>query len=115
MIIQFILTAGVCFCLLYAFNQIKRWPVSFVIALVAVAGLIFIWYPGLANSLAVWVGVSRGADLLFYIWIIISMFMILNLHIRNRSLDRKISAILREIALAKPRRPDDDQTRPDGD
>ena len=108
MIIQFILTAGVCICLLYAFNQIKRWPVSVTIALVAIAGLIFIWHPGWANTLAKWVGVSQGNDLMFYIWIIISMFMILNLHIRNRSIDRKISAILREISLAKPWRPDQD-------
>jgi len=108
MIIQFVLTAGVCLCLLYAFNQFKRWPVSFAIALVAVAGLIFIWYPNLANSLAKFVGVSRGADLLFYLWIIISMFVILNLHMRNRSIDRKISAILREISLAKPWRPGGD-------
>ena len=108
MIIQYVLTAGVCLCLLYAFNQIKLWPVSFAIALVAVAGLVFIWYPELSNSLAKLVGVHRGADLMFYIWIIISMFVILNLHIRNRSIDRKLAAIVREIALAKPWRPEGD-------
>ena len=105
MIIQFVLTAGVCLCLLYAFNQIKRWPRSFAIALVAIAGLIFIWYPEWTNTIAVWVGVSRGADLMFYIWIIISVFVILNLHIRNRMVDRKLAAIVRELALIKPDRP----------
>ncbi len=104
MIIQFILTAGVCICLLYAFNQIKRWPLSFAIALVATLGLIFIWQPEWSNWLAVWVGVSRGADLMFYIWIVISMFVILNLHIRNRVVDRKLTAIVRELALIKPQR-----------
>ena len=43
-----------------------------------------------------------------YIWIIIIMFALLNLHIRNRLNDRKIAAIVREIALAKPRKPDDE-------
>jgi hypothetical protein len=109
MIIQFMLTAGVCLCLLYAFNQFKQWPVSLAIALVAIFGLVIIWYPEVANSLAVWVGVSRGADLLFYAWILISMFVILNLHIRNRSIDRKIAIILREVALAYPLRPDADK------
>jgi len=107
MIIQFVLTAGVCLCLLYAFNQIKRWPLSFAIALVATFGLVFIWHPEWANSLAVWVGVSRGADLMFYIWIVISMFVILNLHIRNRVVDRKLAAIVREIALIKPEYPNE--------
>ena len=105
MIIQFVLTAGVCLCLLYAFNQIKRWPLSLAIALVAILGVGCIWHPKWANSLAVWVGVSRGADLMFYIWIVISMFVILNLHIRNRVVDRKLAAIVRELALLKPRRP----------
>ena len=106
MIIQFVLTAGVCLCLLYAFNQIKRWPVSMGIALVAVFGLAIIWYPQVANDLAELVGVGRGADLLLYSWILISMFVILNLHISNRSIDRKLAVIVREIAIAEPWRPD---------
>jgi hypothetical protein len=105
MTIQFVLTAGVCLCLLYAFNQIKRWPLSFAIALVAILGLIFIWHPEWTNSIAVSVGVSRGADLMFYIWIVISMFVILNLHIRNRMVDRKLAVIVRELALTRPERP----------
>ena len=36
------------------------------------------------------------------------MFALLNLHIRNRLNDRKIAAIVREIALAKPWKPDKD-------
>ena len=87
MIIQFILTAGVCICLLYAFNRSSRTVL-----------------PEWSNWLAVWVGVSRGADLMFYIWIVISMFVILNLHIRNRVVDRKLTAIVRELALIKPQR-----------
>ena len=108
MIIQYVLTAGVCLCLLYAFNQIKRWPLSLAIALVAVCGLVFIWYPDLANSLAELVGVARGADLLLYSWIVISMFVILNLHIRNRSIDRRIAVIVRKISLSDPWRPEAD-------
>ena len=46
--------------------------------------------------------------IIHYIWIIIIMFALLNLHIRNRLNDRKIAAIVREIALAKPRKPDDE-------
>ena len=77
MIIQYILTAGVCLCLLHAFNQIRLWPVSLGIAMAAAFGLIIIWYPEVANSLAELVGVGRGADLLLYSWIVISMFVIL--------------------------------------
>lgn len=105
MIIQIFLTIGVCICLLYAFNQIRLRPVSLAIALVAIIGLVFIWYPELTTMLALLVGVSRGADLIYYIWIIIIMFALLNLHIRNRLNDRKIAAIVRAIALSKPWKP----------
>ncbi len=109
MIIQIFLTAGVSICLLYAFNQIRLRPLSIAIALVAIVGLVFIWYPDLTNMLAKLVGVGRGADLIYYIWIIIIMFALLNLHIRNRFNDRKIAAIVREIALAKPWKPGEDR------
>ena len=109
MIIQIFLTAGVSICLLYAFNQIRLRPLSIAIALVAIVGLVFIWYPDLTNMLAKLVGVGRGADLIYYIWIIIIMFALLNLHILNRFNDRKIAAIVREIALAKPWKPGEDR------
>ena len=65
MIIQIFLTAGVSICLLYAFNQIRLRPLSIAIALVAIVGLVFIWYPDLTNMLAKLVGVGRGADLIY--------------------------------------------------
>jgi len=110
MIIQFLLTAGVGLCLLYAFNQFKRWPVSLGITFLAIFGLVIIWNPDLANDLAYAVGVSRGADLLLYCWIVISILVILNLHIRNREIDRRIARILRKISVSEPWRPEDEDS-----
>jgi hypothetical protein len=88
----------------YACAQYARAPaIGLVSMLAAVAGLYFVWLPKHATWLAELVGIGRGVDLILYIWVIISLVVMLNLHLKLRSQMELITTLARQIAIAGAR------------
>jgi small membrane protein len=106
MLIQIVLTLALVAYGAYAQFQRRTSEIITVLSMMAcVAGLILVWNPGLANNLAHIAGVGRGADLVFYIFIAVSGFIGLHLHLgADRNL-RMITELARAIALQAPLRP----------
>lgn len=98
--ISYLLTLLILPCFLYAF---RAWRVSRLVAtaLVVAAWLAlgFVWAPALANRLAEWLGVGRGADLVLYVYCSISFLLILDLALKLRIQHQMITRLAREIAL----------------
>lgn len=104
MIIQVILTVGLLLCLSYAFLQRQKARyVSLAIEVVAFAGICFVLAPEWTNRLAHMVGVGRGADLILYCWLLISLMVSINLQFKILDLQRLLTELTREIALQAPR------------
>jgi small membrane protein len=102
MIAQLVLTALLLGVLLYAWTEYRRSPaVAGVAVLVAIGGLYFVWFPDHATALAELVGIGRGVDLILYIWVVISLLVMLNLHLKLRAQMELITELAREIAIAK--------------
>jgi small membrane protein len=88
----------------YAWTEYSRSPaIGFVSMLAAGAGLYFVWLPSHATWLAGMVGIGRGVDLILYVWIVISLIVMLNLHLKLRSQMELITALAREVAIANAR------------
>lgn len=106
MIIQVLLVAGLMVALVYALaqRQRSRW-VAGAIGLASVAGIVLVLHPEQANQLARAVGVGRGADLILYCWIVISLVASLNLHLRIQRLQGDLTVLARELALLSPTPP----------
>jgi small membrane protein len=106
MIMQLVLTAGLLVCAAYAWNQ-SRYTRFFHYFLVITAGLgiYFIWWPEQTTALAHGVGIGRGTDLVLYVWLIASLLVSINLHLRLKREQRRITTLAREIALVQPREP----------
>ena len=103
MIIQFILLLGLSACLIYAISQHSRAPTaSIVISIAAGSGMVLVFVPEWSDALARAVGVGRGADLIFYCWLVISLIVSINLHVRLRDLQSQITALTRALALKTP-------------
>ena len=103
MTIKLLLTVGVLAVLLYAVTHRRQTPaVSLVISAGSVVGGFFVWFPETANDVARWVGVGRGADLVFYCWLVISAGATLNLHVKARAAHTQFTMLVRELALASP-------------
>jgi hypothetical protein len=71
--------------------------------LAALTGLYFVWVPAHATSLAALVGIGRGVDLILYVWVVISLIVLLNLHLKLRQQTEVITVLARELAIANAR------------
>jgi hypothetical protein len=102
MIASILLSAILCGILLYAWSEQRRVPLVAICTIVAVlAGLYLVWFPSHATVLAELVGIGRGADLVLYLWVLISLLILFNLHLKLRSQMELITELAREVALLR--------------
>jgi hypothetical protein len=107
MMIQIILCTGLVACLVYAISQRPRAPIlSLTIGLIAVAGMALVLAPDLSNRMAHAVGVGRGADLVLYCWVVISLIVSVNLQYRIRDLQAQVTGLARLLAIQSPVSPE---------
>ena len=106
MIIQFILCAGLGFALFYAYLQRRKSSlISLAIVLVSVAGIVAVLSPSFSNDVAHAVGVGRGADLILYCWIVITLLVSVNLQFKILQVQQNVTTLTRELALCAPTMP----------
>ena len=106
MIATIFLTALLAGVLVYAWKEYRRSPVvAFLSVLVACWGLYFVWVPSHATELAHFAGIGRGVDLILYTWVVISLILLLNLHLKLRAQMETITLLARSIAIANAARP----------
>jgi|GraSoi2013_100cm_1033763.scaffolds.fasta_scaffold18393_3 hypothetical protein len=106
MIFQVLLVSALAVFAVWACAQWSRAPiVTLVAGLLALFGMALSLRPEISSHLAHFMGVGRGADLLFYCFILLAMTAILNLHLRLRAQQDMITALTRAIALSNPRYP----------
>lgn len=102
MIAQVLLTGGLMACLAYVASLGRALPVvRFGLFGLAVTGTVFIWWPELTNRLAALVGIGRGADLMLYVWLLMSLFLILRLHLLLRAQDQRMTELARSLTLMR--------------
>ncbi|NVO16828.1 MAG: DUF2304 domain-containing protein [Rhodoplanes sp.] len=105
MIAQLFLTVLLSLVVLYAWSAHRKAPVvGFLAVAAALAGLYLVWLPGHATWLAHAAGIGRGSDLVVYTWVVISLLMLLNLHLKLRAQMEEITRLARSIALAEAAR-----------
>jgi small membrane protein len=110
MIAQFILSLLLAGILIYAWAEYRRSPaIAILAAFVAMAGLYFVWFPAHSTRLAALVGIGRGVDLILYIWVCISLIVILNVHLKLRTQMELLTILARKIALADASSTNDDR------
>jgi hypothetical protein len=73
-----------------------------VITIVSLIGIYLVLDPDRSNQLAHLVGVGRGADLIVYCWLVISLMVSVNLQFKILTLQGDITALARELALRAP-------------
>lgn len=106
MIIQWLLVGALALTALYAMAQahtprVVRWP-----ALAAsLAGIYLVLHPALANTIAAALGVGRGADLLLYCWVVVSLALFAHLQLGLLRAKENFTELARAVALATPQRP----------
>lgn len=100
--IQILLILGVSLLAIYYVIRLKKTVVDLILMLILIATAIgFILWPEMTNRIARRLGVGRGADLVYYICILLFSFALLKLYSRMRRLEQEFTRLLREDALKK--------------
>lgn len=98
--IQIILITGI---ILIVFNYIqsKHRPSigTLIVFITAGIGIGLVLFPDISNKIAKRMGVGRGADLIFYICILLFWFIISKLISRIKLLEAQITELVRKDAL----------------
>lgn len=98
--IQLLLITSVVLITVYFFTRMHNSLLDLILLLMLVGtALVFILFPDLTSSLAHRLGVGRGADLVFYLSIVIFWFVILKLYARIRRLEGTVTELIRKDAL----------------
>lgn len=106
--IQAILISGVILISFYYALKLRSAFLDLVILTACSLGAIFfILFPSYTNVLAHKMGVGRGADLLFYLCILLFLFIILKLFARIRRLEKQFIELVRQEATREAKLPDE--------
>jgi hypothetical protein len=79
--------------------------VGITMASASAIGIYFAWMPDDLGRIAHTLGVGRGADLLLYVWVVVSFLALVALMLRLRALNEQLTELTRKLALATAQPP----------
>jgi len=98
--IQIVLISAVVFGAFYMYLRLRNNLVdAILIFLFCGVAIFFILFPDMTTKIALWMGVKRGINLVFYCITIFFFFLILKLYSRMRRLENKFTELIRENSL----------------
>jgi hypothetical protein len=98
--IQVILSAGILVITYYTYRKLRSSHLDAILILaMAATGLLFVFFPDLSNRVAHFLGVGRGADMIFYVSILFLAFLIMKLYVRTRRLEQLLAKWVRDEAI----------------
>jgi small membrane protein len=104
-LIQLILIAAIATIGVLALWSLRSQRLSrFVVLALAAAGVAFVLRPDFTSRIAHFLGVGRGVDLMLYIFLVATIYALLQLYARVRTLDWQITQLSRALAIANVRK-----------
>ena len=111
---QIIIVATVLVFLLYALRLRSMLRDRIIFTVIVLVGIALAVHPDLSTRIANAIGIGRGADLMLYVFILFSLFQTVHLAARLKTIDARITSVVRESALARPLLPSDRGSEDDG-
>lgn len=106
MAIRVILIGGLVILTLVCLLALKsRLATRLFVAAQLLLGIGLVLFPETTNRLAALVGVGRGADLLFYIMVLVGYAVALVVLAKFRRIERQITELARQVALQNAKLP----------
>jgi len=99
---QVLLVGALVLFILYIFRLRTEFLDRIVYLVCAAVGIVMVIEPNLSSQIANMLGIGRGADLLFYLFIIASLFYAVATRSRLRRMERQITQLVRQNALDHP-------------
>ena len=97
---QILLSGALCGVYLYALLQRPQVRLfRMAITAICLVGSVVVWMPDLSTVVAHRLKIGRGADLITYIWILLSLLIAINVHVRLRLEAERTTQLARAVAL----------------
>lgn len=97
--IQLLLIGGVVAIFIYYVSRFRSAFIDLLVLFIfSGLAIFFILFPEYTNTIAQKLGVGRGADLLFYLCILLFLFILIKLFARIRRLEKKLTELVRQQA-----------------
>ena len=100
---QIVLIALVVGVGVYVFTLRTMFTDRLAMLFIAAIGAVLIAWPGLSTDAAKLVGIGRGTDLVFYLFIIFCLFRFVSTAAGMRKLEARLTRVVREAALRNAR------------
>ena len=99
-LIQVILTAGIIVIAAYMYLRLRNTLFDLLlIFLFLVTGIVFVMFNEITDKIAHFLGISRGADMVFYLGILFLFFLILKLYSRMRRIEQSLTELVRKKSI----------------
>jgi hypothetical protein len=99
-VFQIILIPALIFLLIAYLKRLRRAAFDKIfIFLLAIIGIVFVIDPEMTNKIAHFLGVGRGADLIFYLAILGFSYLIIILYSKIKKLEERLADLVRSQAL----------------
>ena len=99
-LIQVILTAGIIVIAAYMYLRLRNTLFDLIlIFLFLVTGIVFVMFNEITDKIAHFLGISRGADMVFYLGILFLFFLILKLYSRLRRIEQSLTELVRKKSI----------------
>jgi hypothetical protein len=99
---QVFLIGALILFILYIYRLRTAFLDRLIYLVCAVAGIVLVIDPQFSSQVANLLGIGRGADLLFYLFIIVSLFYAVATRSRLRRMEHQITQLVRQNALDHP-------------
>jgi small membrane protein len=99
-LIQVILSAGIIIIAVYMYLRLRSTLFDLIlIFLFLVTGIVFVIFNEVTDKMAHFMGISRGADMIFYLSILFLFFLILKLYSRLRRVEQNLTELVRKKSI----------------
>lgn len=99
-LIQVVLTAGIIIIAAYMYLRLRSSLFDlFLIFLFLVTGIVFVMFNEITDKIAHFLGINRGADMIFYLAILFLFFLILKLYSRMRRIEQSLTELVRKKSI----------------
>ena len=78
--------------------QVRAW-IKILVTLFVLLAVVTVIFPDMTNTIAHWVGVGRGADLLLYLLTMAFIFSIFHAYLQEKRAQKRIVLLARRLAI----------------
>ena len=99
-LIQVILSAGIIIIAAYMYLRLRNTLLDLILILIfLITGVVFVIFNEITDKMAHFLGINRGADMIFYLGILFLFFLILKLYARLRRVEENLTELVRKKSI----------------